>query len=459
MSFRKMILRFVVAGVLVALSFGTCLGLDQVEIDWIAEHAIPLAGTAFVNHHDDLLPLRVSLAAARLVGVGEGTHGTREFFTLRLRLMEFLASELGFTEFMFEFPYAEGCLIDQYVQTGAGNPAEVLARVYCTPWNHQEMLETIEWMRTYNRQDGLRRIGFYGIDIHDGDARLLIDPILAQVERASPSMVETFESKLNVFRYPSMYHAVAFIDQDRSARDGLRWAETELLTKRGSYSLGLSSAAYDDLLYGMHILIQRAEYFATYAENPARGSDLRDESMADNVFDVLEAAGGNAKGMFSGHNYHISRFEDHPMPSGPGTFNLTSAGSYLSAAFGTSYVVLATTTRAGEVAVFQFPGAAVGNQYEILPVPRIAYAGHVSLFRASGIPEFILDLRLAGEDEEGTHWIREDNPWLHFGTTYFPDMRGSYTIYTPLVPAFDLVAYVETTSAPTMRDWIPKDEL
>ena len=459
MTARGLQLRLLLIGLLVTFFCLTGSGLDQTEIDWIAAHALPLTSTEDLGLYDDLLPLRESLSDAKLVGLGEGTHGTREFFTLRLRMLEFLAAELGFTEFMFEFPYEEGRLLDKYVQTGEGDPAAVLARVYCTPWNHQEMLDTIEWMRSWNRQGGARRVSFHGVDIHDGDARLLIDPILEQIARSHPSSLAQFEERLKVFYYPSMYHAVAFIDADGTGREDLAWVESELRTKRGTYAAGMSGSEYNSLLDGMKMLRQRAEYFATNAADPVRGNDLRDRYMAENVLEVLREAGSNARGTYAGHNYHVARFEDQAMPSGPSTVHTTSAGYHLSIELGDAYVVFATTTRRGEAAVFAFPGDDIGEQYQILPIPSIAYAGHATLLRAVGIPAFVLDLRQATAEQEGTDWMYEDNPWLSFGTTYFPGMRSSYTIYTPLAPAFDLVAYIETTTPPTMMDWVPKHEL
>src|SRR5215469_6257286 len=71
-------------------------------VDWIASHAIrletPEAGRGFA----DVQPLKKVIGDARIVGLGEATHGTREFFQLKHRMLELLATEMGFTIFSIE---------------------------------------------------------------------------------------------------------------------------------------------------------------------------------------------------------------------------------------------------------------------------------------------------------------------------------------------------------------------
>jgi len=70
--------------------------------DWIRKHAIPLR-TVEANHgFDDLPPLASVVGDARIVALGEATRGSREFFQLKHRLIEFLATQKGFTIFSIE---------------------------------------------------------------------------------------------------------------------------------------------------------------------------------------------------------------------------------------------------------------------------------------------------------------------------------------------------------------------
>lgn len=433
--------------------------LDQVAIDWIASHAVPLERVELAADLEDLRPLAPMLAGARVIGVGEATHGTREFFTVRLRLIDFLARELSVHAFAFEFPFGEGLLIDRYVQTGEGDPADVLARVYCPPWNNRETLEAIEWMRAYNEdRPEAERVSFHGIDMHDGDANLLADAILAVVADIDPQATEAFASRLDAFRYASMYHAAVFTDPDGAGRDALQWVVDQLALRKAACVAKTSLAEYEETLHCAELLLQRAEVYGVGAADPEAGNDLRDRYMADNVVWLLESLPKGGKVMLGAHNFHVGRFLRLSSLLGAGTAPRTSAGWHLGERLGDGYVVVGTMTVTGELAVFPFPGGR-REQYTVESLPRTPYDAHATLFRATGIAAFLLDLRAASQGAPETQWMFEERPLLQVGTMLIPSIRDSYLVYTPLRPCFDLIAYIETTGAPTMLPWVPKDDL
>jgi len=435
------------------------VSLDQAASDWIASHAIQLDALELTGGRGDLQPLRSILGGAHVIGVGEATHGTREFFTLRLRLMDFLTAQLGVRAFAFEFPYGEAKLIDHYVQTGEGDPADVLARVYCTPWNNRETLDAIEWMRVYNEgRPESQRVSFHGVDMHDGDSNLLADAVLQYVREVDASAAEDFASHLEAFRYVSMYHAAVFTDPDGSGRATLQWVVDELAARRSTHVGATSSAQSAEILHQAELLLQRAEVFAVSASDPQAGNDLRDRYMADNVLWLLETLGRGAKIMFGAHNFHVGRFLRLPSLLGAGTVQRTSAGWHLGDQLGSGYMAVATTTVEGDVAVFPFPGGR-REQYAVEALPRTPHDAHASLLQAAGIPAMLLDVRGARQGESATEWILEERPLLQIGTTLVPSMRDSYLVYTPLHPSFDVIAYVETTTPATMLPWVPKDSL
>ena len=101
-----------------------------------------------------------------MVGLGEATHGAREFFRMKHRLLEFLVEEMGFTIFAIEGLMPESFDIDRFVVQGEGDAAKALAALHYYTWNTEEMLELIQWMRKYNSEASrTRRLRFYGCDM------------------------------------------------------------------------------------------------------------------------------------------------------------------------------------------------------------------------------------------------------------------------------------------------------
>jgi erythromycin esterase len=74
---------------------------DEV-IGWLTRNALPLSSLSAGAPTTDLQPLKSVLDGVRIVGLGEATHGTREFFQLKHRLLEFLVTEMGFSALAME---------------------------------------------------------------------------------------------------------------------------------------------------------------------------------------------------------------------------------------------------------------------------------------------------------------------------------------------------------------------
>jgi erythromycin esterase-like protein len=148
----------------------TCLGLSradepaQAELDWVRKNALQLDGCEAGKGFKDLAPLRKLIGDARIVSLGEGTHGTREFFQMKHRLTEFLASEMGFTIFSIEANLPEAYRLNDFVLEGKGDPRELIAGMYFWTWNTEEVLDLVLWMREFNRT-GKGRIEFTGFDM------------------------------------------------------------------------------------------------------------------------------------------------------------------------------------------------------------------------------------------------------------------------------------------------------
>jgi erythromycin esterase-like protein len=133
---------------------------------WIASHAIPLSNVEARHGFADLQPLKKVIGDARIVELGEATHGTREFFQLKHRMLEFLATEMGFTIFSIEANMPEAYKVNDYVLRGEGDPAKLLKGMYFWTWDTEEVLDMIRWMREFN-QSGKGRVEFTGFDMQN----------------------------------------------------------------------------------------------------------------------------------------------------------------------------------------------------------------------------------------------------------------------------------------------------
>jgi len=160
-------------------------------IQWIRGHAVPIRAVEAGSGFEDLEPLRQMIGDARIVALGEATHGSREISQMNHRLIEFLASEMGFTILAIEANMPEARRVTDYIAEGRGDPATLIRGMYFWNLRTTEMLATIEWMRRFNAQNSAtiprRYLEFTGFDmqVHDGAVSVVRD----YVARWRPDLV------------------------------------------------------------------------------------------------------------------------------------------------------------------------------------------------------------------------------------------------------------------------------
>jgi erythromycin esterase-like protein len=102
----------------------------------------------------DLEPLLPLLAGRRVVALGEATHGTREFFRLKDRLVRFLVRRAGFTTFALEISPEGAQAVGRYIDDGTGDPKQAVGRFEFWTWHAEEVLALVDWMRAWNAVHG-----------------------------------------------------------------------------------------------------------------------------------------------------------------------------------------------------------------------------------------------------------------------------------------------------------------
>ena len=135
-------------------------------VDWVRAHEIPLTTVEGGQGPADLAPLRAIVGDARAVGLGEATHGTREIFQLKHRMLEYLVGEMGFNVLAIETGLPESFAIEDYVLGGPGDPEQLLAAESAV-WKTEELRDVVRWMREWNRTH-TRKVHFQGLDMRRG---------------------------------------------------------------------------------------------------------------------------------------------------------------------------------------------------------------------------------------------------------------------------------------------------
>ena len=336
------------------------------ELAWVRDHATPLTTSDPRAPLDDLKPMGALVGDAHIVALGEGTHGTSEFFQMKHRLTEYLAREKGFTVFAIEANMPEARRVNEYVLTGRGDPRAALSGLYFWTWNTQEVLDMIEWMRAYNAS-GKGRMEFWGFDLQTPNVAM--DSVRAFVHRADAPFVARLDSA-----YAQIDGVLAERRAQNNSPSAVRLWEIEaarvlehLEANRSAYV----AAGHDTL--DVAWAIQNAR-IVVQAAGSVRGTLSRDSSMATNVQWIAAHHPAGTKMVLWAHNGHVAR--------APGWM-----GSHLAERYGSAMRVIGFALGDGEYTAVGPRGL---TSYPAVP-PEPGSVENV--FRATGFPRFALDLR------------------------------------------------------------------
>jgi erythromycin esterase-like protein len=164
---------------------------DKQAAQWIADHAIRLETPEAGHGFADLQALKPIVGNARIIALGEATHGTREFFQLKHRILEFLATEMGFSIFSIEANMPEAYRLNDFILNGQGDPSSLIKGMYFWTWNTEEVLDMVLWMREFNKS-GKGRIQFTGFDMQMPDVAIgIVNDFLAESDQAHTDSLRT----------------------------------------------------------------------------------------------------------------------------------------------------------------------------------------------------------------------------------------------------------------------------
>jgi erythromycin esterase-like protein len=136
-------------------------------LDDIVRMAAPLADVA------DLDPLLERVGDARVVMLGEASHGTHEFYEWRARVTQRLIKERGFSFVAVEGDWPDCDRVDRSVRRLADAPTDpraALATFERWPtwmWANEEVVDFGRWLRGHNAEiPEADRVGFHGLDLY-----------------------------------------------------------------------------------------------------------------------------------------------------------------------------------------------------------------------------------------------------------------------------------------------------
>ena len=405
---------------------------------WINQSAHPLASVEPVASTADLAPVLGMIGTAHLIGLGEATHGSREFFTMKDRLFRYLVENGGVTAFAIEASMPEAFAIDTYVRTGVGNPAVLLSHLYFWTWNTKEVADLIAWLRQWNQQHPTKQVGFYGFDMqYPGVA---IDSVKSYVARAMPalsaSIADNYMCATNYRNDTRGLFAQKYVTAPASVQSTCAVgmvAVSNLLKEYREPLVAASSERDFELALWMAHLVSQWEILARGSQ-----SAVRDRAMAENVEWLLDREGSEGRIVLWAHNYHISRINGFT----------PTMGGVLAGAYGTDYLPIGFGFESGGLNAIEGIAGGTFGKLKSFTAPPAIEGSYDRLFSETNAPNFLLDLRTASGD--GKTWLIGPHQMRNIGSTYFPATPDVHYGGISMPSFFDVLIFVRTTTPSTL---------
>jgi erythromycin esterase-like protein len=410
---------------------------------------IPLRGDA--ADYDPLLDL---IGSARIVLIGEASHGTYEFYAERAAITRRLILERGFSAVCIEGDWPDAHRVDCYLkgrgaETSADAALEGFRRFPTWMWRNDVVRDFVEWLRRHNdAQRAPAKVGFYGLDLYSlfGSIESVlaylrrVDPAAAARARARYACFGHFEDDAQSYGYAASQELV-----ESCERDAIR----QLAEVRGQALEYLSldgRPGADDFFsaeQNARLVIEAERYYRTMFSGRASSWNLRDRHMADTLSAIarhLATTGREAKLVVWAHNSHIgdARFTDMRRR---GEINL---GQMARERFGDEARLIGFSTSLGTVtAAHDWDEPA--QRMQVRPPLEGSYEREFSALAArSGADRFLVRLR------DGAMARELDAARLQraIGVIYRPETeRMSHYYPVELTRQFDAMIHIQETTA------------
>jgi len=393
----------------------------------------------------DLDPLMDRIGSARIVLLGEATHGTSEFYRMRARITRDLIVRKNFRFVAIEADWPDAARVDHYVRHFEYPPSEwtAFARFPTWMWRNVEVRDFVSWLRKHNGTVARdKRVAFHGLDLYslyDSIRSVLsypdeVDPESARVARERYGCLTPWQHD------PATYgHAALTGSYPRCESDVVR-ALTELLAKRQAYAEH-DGERFLDAEQNARLIANAERYYRIMYYGSRASWNLRDSHMFETLKNLLAFHGPDSKAIVWAHNSHVGNAEATEMAA-RGEHNL---GQLCRKAFGAHAYLVGFGTHSGTVAA----ASDWNGPMEVKAVRPALPNSYEQLCHATGLARFMLGIRNRS-DLCGPTGLARQRLERAIGVIYRPETeRASHYFRASLPRQFDEYIWFDDSRAVT----------
>ncbi|WP_029582298.1 protein-L-isoaspartate(D-aspartate) O-methyltransferase [Bradyrhizobium sp. URHD0069] len=396
----------------------------------------------------DLNPLMERIGSARIVLLGEATHGTSEFYRMREHITRDLIVKKGFRFIAIEADWPDAARVDRYVRHFEYSPSEwtAFARFPTWMWRNTEVRDFVSWLREHNAMvERGRRVAFHGLDLYslyDSIRSVLnyldeVDPGSAKVARERYGCLTPWQ------RDPATYGHAALTGSFPTCESEVIRTLTDLLAKRRAYA-ERDGERFLDAEQNARLVANAERYYRIMYYGSRASWNLRDSHMFETLRNLLAFYGAGSKAVVWAHNSHVGNAGATEMAA-RGEHNI---GQLCREEFGDQAYLVGFGTHSGTVAA----ASVWDGPMEVKSVRPSLPNSYEQVCHATGLSRFMLGLRGRG-DLCGPKGLGKERLERAIGVIYRPETEmASHYFRANLPQQFDEYIWFDDTHAVTPLD-------
>lgn len=422
MGYFKNVSRLLFVALMLTLIPGKCFAIDKYSD--FKDYIVPITSLTIPDN-------------TTIVGVGEATHGNKEFVQIKLEVFKQLVKNYGFKVFALEGDFGGCQVVNDYVVNGKGTAEDAVKQIGFAIYNTQEMVDLVEWIHDYNMTvSENNKIHFYGFDMQRYDNNK--KELLTYFQKVDGSKTELYSKNLLDLNDETVYNQSK--DKIQTGLTSIENIISDMDRNKEQYILKSSQVEFD-LAYEYAKCIKEN---ATLQSDGSNYSNVRDKFMADKVQWIVsyEKELGNNKICITGHNGHIEKSS---------ASSYKSMGNILADIYKKQYYAIGTDF--GE-STFNCRDIVTGERKEF-SLKNNDTNKLITLFGNTGYEQGLLDISKADENPEYKELLASTIKMSNIGDEFCELYKLSPKYYTlNMVPsnAYDGIIFVKHATPTKMLD-------
>lgn len=271
-----------------------------------------------LRNEKDLDILMQQVGNARVVLLGEATHGTAEFYDWRTAITKRLIQEKGFDFIASESEWADSYRVNNFIKGERKDSTavvELLKNYNRWPtwmWGNYEVASLVKWLNHYNQTKAAKdKVGFFGLDVYClWESMSEVMPYLRGAETSVVKAANKVHDCFKPYSADAQEYAVAVanLKDDCRAETNRFWRSIQKLSDDKTTKNEADFVMEQNAL----VALNGERYYRAMVTSGTESWNIRDRHMTETLKRLLAFHGAGSKAIVWEHNTHVgdARYTD-----------------------------------------------------------------------------------------------------------------------------------------------------